>query len=288
MIDHSPAFNLTEVWEVIKRQWKLIASFVGIVLFITLLLLFFVLPKIYKSTGVIIAANPALADKSRILNSNVQHLYSPYGSGDDLNRLEAIAKLDTIYLQLVKGLKLVNYYELSGKDSITIAVEELKEDLIILKTERDELHIISYSQSKELGASLVNKMISHISAIAELSWRNEYTSAFGALQNQIEQTENQLDIIGDSLKFSSAITANVAMLSKRAALVEQLQSFYKAANEYQLAFNNNPSALVVLQNGVPALKHVRPKKAETLLLAFIASLAFAVIAALVYDRRIIS
>ena len=286
MIDQPTAFNLTGVWEVVRRHWKLIASFVGVVLFVTLMLLFFVLPKIYKSTGVIIAANPALADKSRILNSNVQHLYSPYGSGDDLNRLETIAKLDTVYLQLVRELKLVNYYDLGGKDSITNAVANLKDDLLILKTEHDELHITAYSKDKDLGASLVNKMIAHISAIAELSWRNEYTSAFGALQNQIEQTENQLNVIADSLKAPSAINANVALLSKRAALVEQLQSFYKASNEYQLAFNNNPAALVVLEKGVPALKHVKPKKGETMLLAFVASLAFAVVASFIYDKRI--
>ncbi len=287
MNETSSAFHLAGVWQVINKHLKLIASFVAVVLVITALLLFFVIPKSYKSTAVIVAANPVLSDKSRILNSNVQHLYSPYGSGDDLNRLEAIAKLDTLAIALVKEFKMVDYYEYADNpNGLEKAMVSLRKDIEVQKTEHDELHVSVMLKDRKLAASLVNRMVDIMSSLGEISWRNEYSMAYEALQNQVGQTELQLASIADSLKSnSSGMGSELALLSKRAALVEQLQQFYKASNEYQLAFNNRPATLVVLQKAYPAFKSAKPKKLEVLLLAFIATFAFAIVAALIYDRQ---
>jgi capsular polysaccharide biosynthesis protein len=287
MNDRSSSFHIAGVWEVIRRRLAMIASFVGFVLIIAALLLFFVIPKKYKSTAVIVAANPVLADKSRILNSNIQHLYSPYGTGDDLSRLEAIAALDTITIALVKEFDLENYYELTNDAKATgVAMLRLRKDLQVLKTPYDELHISATLMDRQLASNVVNRMVNLISDIAENSWRKEYTLANEALQQKIQQTELQLASNADSLKRTGAkqiaesITAN-----KRVVLVEQLQQFYKASNEYELASAQKPASLVVLQNAYPAYLHDKPRSLEVLIMAFISALAFSIIAALIYERE---
>ncbi|WP_207497115.1 Wzz/FepE/Etk N-terminal domain-containing protein [Aridibaculum aurantiacum] len=286
MSQPSSEFNLAGVWQVIIRHRKIIATFVAVVVLLAALLLFFVLPKYYKSEAVIVATNPALADKSRLLNNNVQHLYSPYGNGDDLGRLLGIASMDTVYQQLVEQFKLEDYYEVSDtRGAEKAAVKALQDDVKLLKTENNELYISVTTKDRHLSSNIANRMVELIASTAERSWRKEYASSLTALQTRIEKEELELVALENMIRTGRTEGAQIALLSKRAALVEQLQQLYKASNEYQLAIDNQPAALVVMQHASPAVTHHKPRKGDVLVAVFLASLAFAVIAAVVYDRK---
>ena len=97
MQQNTSPFNLIDIMEVLKRRKSFIGWFVFTSCIVTALLLFFVMPRYYKSTAVIVAANPALADKARLFNENIEGLYSDFGNEEDLDRLYGIAKLDTTY-----------------------------------------------------------------------------------------------------------------------------------------------------------------------------------------------
>jgi uncharacterized protein involved in exopolysaccharide biosynthesis len=73
--------------------------------------------------------------------------------------------------------------------------------------------------------------------------------------------------------------------SKLQNILDQMNSYQKAANEFQLAIDNNAPALYVLENAVPAAKSEKPNKAEVLLAALIASLLFGLMGLLVYHRE---
>lgn len=278
------AFNIASLWQVLVRRWKIIAAFVGTVLIATLLLLLFVVPKFYKSKAVIIAANPALADKARLLNSNIQQLYSPYGSGDDLNRLYAIARLDSLHYQLVQEFDLVKYYhEGNEANAIKLAVKALEDDLEIMKTENDELHITVYTKDKNLSARIANRLVQLIDTTASRSWRREYIKSLASLERSIENLKQQVSPQPDTA--SQSLAVDVYSERRKGSTLKQLQQFEEVANEYRLAIASNPSSLVVLQAAYPSLSYDKPKKLAVMLGALLASLAFAIIAVLVYDNR---
>jgi len=83
---------------------------------ITALISLFFMPKYYRSTAILVPANPVLADKAHFLNPNIQGLYSYFGNGDDLDRIVGIASMDTVYKQLVDELDLVHYYRLQANE----------------------------------------------------------------------------------------------------------------------------------------------------------------------------
>ncbi len=158
------SFNLVQVTDTLQRKWKTILLFVlacAIVATITV----FVVPQYFRSSATVVSANPALADKGRFFNNNIQALYSYFGSGDDLDRIYGVGDMDTSYKKLVDEFSLVNYYQLSG-DSLPLlrrkAVMLLKNDLSFQKTEQNQLKIIAWTKNKQLAADLVNRLVAII------------------------------------------------------------------------------------------------------------------------------
>lgn len=278
-------FTLVEIMKTVKQQVKPIASFVGLIMLLAFLLLFFVLPKYYKSQAVIVAANPALSDKSRLLSTHIQHLYSPYGSDDDLERLVGIANMDTVFLQLVNDFRLVDYYDLDDvRGAHAKAVEALRDDIDLLKTEHNALQILVSTKDRHLSANLANRLVELVSSIAQLSWRQEYAGSIKALQSTIERAENELQVYNLELSRSNE-QMQVLLLTRRAAQVEQLQQFHKSLQEYKLALENQAPAVVVLQNAKPASIHHKPRKLPILAATFLLAVAFAVLVAVAYKNK---
>ena len=94
--------NMPHTIQVLQKYTRFIllfTLFAMLVAFATVMLV----PQYFRSSARIIAANPQLADKSRLFNENIQGLYSYFGSGDDLDRIIGVADMDTTYYQLVGG-----------------------------------------------------------------------------------------------------------------------------------------------------------------------------------------
>ena len=106
------SFNLVQTTAALQKQWKTIFLFVlasAVVASVTV----FVVTPYYQSTATVVSANPLLADKARLFNTNIQNLYSYFGSGDDLDRINGVAEMDAGYEKLVDEFSLVTYYNLS-------------------------------------------------------------------------------------------------------------------------------------------------------------------------------
>ncbi|MGZ3939284.1 MAG: Wzz/FepE/Etk N-terminal domain-containing protein, partial [Flavisolibacter sp.] len=82
---------------VFSNRWKLVTA---ITLCATVLALIIAMlsPKKYLSTATALPVNSVTADKARIFNSNIEALYSDFGTPDELDRLEGTARLDTIFI----------------------------------------------------------------------------------------------------------------------------------------------------------------------------------------------
>lgn len=287
-MQHTSNFNLAETVPVLLKNKKLIIGFVIISLVITSITLFIV-PKYYRSTSVVVAANPALADKARLFNTNIEGLYSNYGSSDDLDRIYGIANLDTTFKTIIREFNLIQYYKLK-EDSADLnerkALLYLRDDLILQKTELNQLKIMVLTKDKILSAQIVNRVVSFVHEILQNVWRKSYQSSLKHLQYSITLFEKEYKNLSDSILNNSTNNTIVQLLSnKKYVILDQINEYQKAANEFALAIQNNPPALIEIEKGYPSAKADKPKKLEVLTAAFFISFIFACLLVLFYKRK---
>ncbi len=247
----------------------------------------FIVPQYFRSTSTVISANPVLADKARLFNSNIQSLYSYFGSGDDLDRIYGIADMDTTYKKLVDEFSLTDYYKLDG-DSFPLlrrkAVLRLREDLTVRKTEKGQLQVIAWTKEKQLSADLVNRMVAILQQREADIWENNYQHSLAQLLNSTATMEVEYNQLSDSLA-----TANNAkhelVAANRQSLLEQIKQYRKTADEYRLAIQTNPPVLYVMESAVPAAKAERPDKVAIIFASFIISLVFSSLLVLINNRN---
>lgn len=284
----SSELNLVDVVAVLRQQLKKIILFVCICLVIATATVF-VMPKYYKSTAIVVAANPALADKARLFNNNIQGLYSNFGSGDDLDRIDGLANLDTTFKLIVDEFKLINYYKLKDENTALAkrkAVLNLREDVQLQKTDLGQFKFMVTTKDKQLSANIANKMVATVQQMEENIWQKNYQSSLAKINVSIKELEQEVAAINDSLKIMD-ITKDAALMynNKREALLQQLKQYYTAANEFKLAISNKAPALYIIENAAPAAKHDKPKKLEVLIATLMISFVFGCLIALVYKRK---
>ena len=291
-------FNLIDVVDMLQKKWKQIFVFVLIVLIVTAVTVF-IIPKAYKSTAVVIPANPSLADKSRLFNTNIQSLYSFFGNGDDVEVLYGLANLDTVYYQLIDEFKLVDYYESKGENDFIKkkhTVKSLKDDIQIQKNEFNQLKIVVWTKEKEVAAQIANATIDIIQQLEQTPWKKVYQTEIDKTNQTLFDLEKQFKILSDSIKtsynnsFSRPTLGHqpdyIDLLSvKKENILEQIKQYTKSVNELQLAIATTPPTLYVLEKARPAAIAERPAKIEILIAAFFISLIFGIIATLIYGRK---
>lgn len=283
----STPFNLESVIAVLQKRGKLIAVFVFVAL-ITATIAVLISPKYYRSGAIVVPANAALADKGRIFNGSIQNLYSFLGNGDDIEILLGIVKSDTVFYRLIDEFDLVNYYQSKG-DNTAIkrknTLKALEKDLKIEKTEFNQLKISIYTKEAILSANIVNNAIAILQEIEQQIWKQVYQNSLHQLERSEKDLENQYRIINDSIS-NTAIAFNKEMFeTKRQSILEQLKQFQKSENELKLALSTTPPSLYIIEKAFPSVSKDRPLLLPTLLAVFFISLIFAIIAALVLERK---
>ena len=277
---------MSETVQVVQQNWKKIVVFTicaAIVATITV----FLMPKQYRSTAKLIPANPALADKSRLFNDQIQGLYSFFGSGDDIDRIMGIASLDTTYKQLTDEFKLIDYYQLSNEPLPLLkrkAVLKLRKNLTFQRTEEGQLKIICWTKEKTLSAAIVNRLIAIVKQQLESIWLSNYQSTQEKLNQSILHAEAQFEKLNDSMMHASAAQA-ILLQKHMETLLEELGKYRKTAATFKLMGETTPPALYVLEPAVPAAKAERPDKAAIIIAAAIAGFIFSVLGLLLGNRK---
>ena len=247
----------------------------------------FVVPPYFKSAAIVVSANPALADKARLFNNNIQNLYSYYGSGDDLDRINGIAEMDITYRKLVTEFALVKYYGLTD-DSLPAltgkAILHLRKDLYCQKTEQAQLKIIAWTKDKQLSANLVNRMVSIIEETEANIWIKNYHVSLEKITAAVSAKENEYKVLSDSLP--KVLKNSMLLVSAHLqTLSDQINQYRKTADEFSLAVANPPAVLYVMEAGIPAAKAERPDRAGIIIAACIAGFLFACLLILVNNRK---
>ena len=274
---------------VLQKRWKTILWFV-IATVVAATIAVFLVPQYYKSSSLLVSANPALADKARMFNNQIQGLYSYFGSGDDLDRINGVADMDTTFQQLVDEFSLIEYYQLKN-DSLPLlrrkAVQCLRKDLSIQKTEQAQLKIICWTKDKELSAKLVNRMVAIVQETETAIWQKNYRQSLEQLNSSVANMELQYQALSDSVSKSSGGRHELG-IAKLQTLLEQIKQYRKTSDEFSLAAATHPAAFYVMESAVPAAKAERPDKSGIILASLIVGFIFSCLLVLVSDRNSIA
>jgi capsular polysaccharide biosynthesis protein len=281
-MDQNPTFNLVDVAEVLKRRKGFIIVFSLLAVIVSAAIVFFVLSPSYKSTAVVVAANPLLADKGRLFNDNIEGLYSAFGGEDDLNRIYGIADLDTTYKALINKFNLVKYYQIEGDDvalNQRKAISELRDDVELIKNDLYLLQISATTKDRNLSASIANEIVSIIQNTAQDVLKRSYTE----IANKLESSSTELAEQYKSLRTAPADDELAQIKKKR--IFDQITKNYQVEAELRIASTANSPAVIVLDKAYPSAKPDKPKKLLTILASLVSALAFSIIMVLVFERR---
>ena len=279
-------FNLIQIFALLQKQWKIISIFVlGSVTAASITV--YTVPAYFKSTATVVSANPYLADKARLFNTNIQSLYSYFGSGDDLDRIYGIAEMDTTLKKLVDEFSLITYYKLDN-DSLPLlrrkAVLLLRKDLSLQKTELAQVKIIVWTKNKSLSSAIANRMVAIIEETESEIWQKNYSLSLSKLTGSVLVKEQEYQGLSDGISGTTGGKRELGM-AKMQSLLEQIKQYRKTADEYTLAAQTPPSVLYVMESAVPAAKAERPNKVAIILTAFLAAILFSCLVVLINDRK---
>ena len=280
------SFNLVQTTAVLQKRWKTLLLFVlvsGIAATITVC----IVPPYFRAAATVVPANPALADKGRLFNANIQMLYSYFGTGDDLDRIYGIADMRSTYTKLVDEFSLVDYYQLKGNDPAilkTKAAKCLQKNIDLKKTEQNQLQIIAWMKDSRLAANIVNRMVAIIETTAADVWQKNYRQSISGFEQSIAVKEKAYQALVDSMPPLRMGTQAVAAV-RMGTLSEEIRQYRKTAEEFKMAAETAPPVLYVLEPALPAAFAERPDKLVIILSACLAAFIFSSLLVLVNDRK---
>lgn len=266
-------FNIAELTTGLINRWKFIVVFTIASVLIAAGAIFFITPK-YTATTKLLPGNAVLADKARLFNDEIQHLYSFFGSGDDLDRLMSIASLDTSLKQVIQAFDLITYYQIKEKDAgmeMYKTIRKFKKDLLLVKTVNNELEISYTHQNKDTAAAIVNFMTDQLATKVKNIWKQQYEKINVQLDSSIATISNNYNNL-----LSTASSNDAIAKTKMTALMSQLEQFNKMSIETKMAAATTPEALIVLEKASIPAKISWPNKAVVLPLAALLGFIFSV------------
>lgn len=266
-------FNIVELTNVLFSRWKFIFLFTIASVLIALGAIFFIAPK-YTATSKVLAGNAVLADKARLFNNEIQHLYSFFGSGDDLDRLMSMASMDTSIKQVIHAFNLTNYYQIQEQDAgigMYKSIRAFKKDLTLVKTVNNELEISYAHENKDTAAAIVNFMTEQLTVKMKTIWKEQYEKIGQQLDSNIAFISNEYKNLANNSSADDAISK-----TKMTALLNQLEQFNKMSIETKMAAATTPDALIVLEKASAPAKMSWPNKAIVLPVAALLGFIFSV------------
>jgi len=246
----------------------------AVVLFsvLTIGIITFLKPRQYLSVATAVPASSFAADKSKIFNENIQALYSTLGTPDDLDMVVGTANLDTVYLAVTDGYNLFDHYKVSEKGvaARTKAASLLRSNSKVMKSEYGELKVKVWDTDKDLAPQLANAIMDKLQAIHQNLQSAGNEATLKGLITGKEKLQRQVDS---------------ASLEKKTVLQNQVQEYDKLIGQYQLMVDSKPPVLITVEKAKPSNWPDRPRRLQIMLATAVLSLLFALLAALILERR---
>ena len=191
-------YSLIQVLKVLARWKKHIFIATGVVALLSVIgsLL---KPDYYKSTAIVYAASPTLANPDPI--GGGEKLYYIYGTGEDLDRLFSLANSSEVKSCIIDKFNLASHYDIDtssakGKAKLFSKFNKLYETK---KTKYDGLELSIEDTDPVLARDMVTTARTKIEDIAQKIIKESQYMLLEALKGGIKNQEEILKFKGDSL-----------------------------------------------------------------------------------------
>ena len=274
---------MPDLLSVFSRWWKFIIGLtlaaLAVAFIITLLL-----PRQYLSTATALPANSLIADKARILNSNIEALYPEVGLPDELDKLEGTAALDTLFIAIANEFKLDEHYHIPASDeSMDKAVLKLRKNSNISRTGYGELRVKIWDEDRHMAAAMANSFMNKLQALHQQLQNENNLVVLQHLKEAYAGKQQLFTQYSDSVVAAGA--AQELKAAQKATILEQMKQYQLAMDQYELAIKTNPPVLLSVEKARPAIWHDKPKTLLILVLTAIASLFTAFLLAASFEGR---
>jgi capsular polysaccharide biosynthesis protein len=278
--------HLQNILPLLKQHKKFIFLFTFLITIGTGLLLFFIPPE-YKSVATLTPLNTQLADKGTLFNPNIKDLYSIFGNGNDIERMEAANDWNSIYSAIVIECKLVKEYGIKDADSsirIQKAVKILRKKLYAEPTEKGMLQLIGWSKTPAGSKELVEAFRSKIGLRIQSVFISRYDSAIKNMKLSYDSLQKKYIAAATSSHSPSTPQYKLAQIEV-ASITKLLEDNFKITGELEQAKSAVPQILFVLDAPEADKTAVRPNKPAVIIGTFLAALIFSMAWVIIYHRN---
>jgi hypothetical protein len=279
---------MPDIIELVIRWWKQMLAVVVLSL-LAVGTITWLKPRQYLAVATAVPASSFAADKSKIFNENIQALYSTLGTPDDLDMIVGTAGLDTVYLTVTDQFNLFDHYKIAeeGNAARIKTASLLKENTKVTKSEYGELKVKVWDTDKNLSPQLANAIMDKLQGIHQnLQGAGNEATLKGLLAGKIK-IKAQLDSLFATRNELTRAGAE-EIQAKQKTLTDRLLEYEKFIGEYQLMVDSKPPVLITVEKAKPSEWPDKPRRMQIMIATGVLSLFFALLAALVIERRKIS
>jgi hypothetical protein len=278
---------MPDIFLLINNRWKQMLLFVVLSVLIagTIVML---KGRLYLSVATALPSSSFNADKSRIFNENIQSLYSDFGAPDDLDKIIGTAQLDTIYSSIGDQFNLAAHYKLPANDINTKqkAIRELKGLSKVIKSDYGELQVKVWDRDKEMAASMANAIMENLRQFHGVLQSENNNNVLKSLKISAERVKLAIDSINLFLSTATMLAGSVEVYSARQkVLLNQYEQYEKLIAQYDMMVTANPEVLLWVEKAKPAVRADKPKRVVTVVVTAFVSFLFALLLALVLEKR---
>jgi uncharacterized protein involved in exopolysaccharide biosynthesis len=278
---------MPDIVSVIGRRWKLMLiltlAATGVA-FIACLMT----PRQYLGVTTALPVNSLVGDKARVFNANIEALYAEIGTADELDKIEGTSKLDTIYLAAASNFRLYAHYKMdtTASNAREKAALRLRKNTTISRTGYGELKVKVWDKDNVMAANLANALMQTLNDIHQQLQTENTRTILQRLKEAHAAKQQTLYGTGSVSQQDSIAEINAgATPPDKAALASQSQQYSQLISEYELALKSTPKTLLVVEHARPSPWADKPKTAQIVLFAFLASLLFSFLLALFVESR---
>jgi uncharacterized protein involved in exopolysaccharide biosynthesis len=273
---------MPDLFYIFSKWWKqvlLVTVCVTVIATVVSLLL----PKQYLSTVTALPANSLTADKSVFFNTNIQHLYSYLGTGDELDKFEGTARLDTLYKAADRDLSLAEHYNLNEQYKV---IKELKKNTKISRTEYGELKIKVWDKDASMAASIANSLFKNLQEIHQNLQSRASKIILERLYNSYDSLRRRPATL-EATNYDTSLTfENRNQLIEPASVNnEYISQHAKLINEYRMLVNLNPPTLLLVETASAPEKPDKPLIPEIIIVTFFTAFLLSVLIAVFLEGR---
>jgi hypothetical protein len=277
---------MPDIFDLFSRWWKQIFLLVIATLFITIIIVF-AMPKKYLGVATALPAPTYASDKAGVFSQSLQVLYPGTGTADDLDMILGTAHLDTVYYAVADELNLADYYGINKNDTTAIqkAGSVLKGKTRVIKSDYGELKVKVWDGDRHHAADMANAIMEKLQQIHRDVQTANNTVMLSKINDAYAEKKVDYQKLSDSMQHVNNPAITELLSVQKSSLLEQIQEYEKLVNQYKLMVDAKPPALIIVERAIPALWADKPKPIPTIIVATVLSFFFALMAALVLERR---